>query len=810
MIEQLRRLFNTATLREKVSYQTLERVLSYLLNKEIVFKGKIDLTQADVRGISGGSSSWGDIKDKPSTFPPSPHLHPEKQDTLVSGVNIKTVNTQSLLGSGDITISGGVTSVNTQTGVVVLDADDISDSETTNKFVTATDVTNLSNLSGVNSGDQDLSGLLSNSHLTDFAHADIAHTNRAALDLVSGTNTGDQDLSGFVPYTGATTNVALGANTLSTTSGVITPKIYPVSDSTTAFQINKADGTTNVLNVDTTNSRVGIGTDIPSTSLDVYGTTAAHNINTNVGLNFKKVDNPPQTINFLTFSYPAGTELGIGTYYYRISYYNALGETSLSQYCTAITTAGNQRVQISNIPTSSDPTVIGRKIYRGIVGWGSVYGYLLATIPDNVTTTYLDTNADIVPGFILNYNIASYPNTTNQLITIDNVRALDVDANKTTLGIDAGKNTKVSNTCIGAYSGRDLTIGVENTLVGKYSGVKLTTGGQNAVLGNGLQGGTSASYNAAIGPNVLSTLVTGAGNIAIGYYNGSQIASGSSYNTLLGSHVAIAQALGNYNTGLGAFINFPTANGSNQLNIVNNIYGESVNNSSANGKISLFSSKPINSFNVSPLQYSVGTASQSGTTITGIGTTFTSSMIGSQFIFNSGQNAGLITAVASDISITVSISQTVSSGGYKIFYTGLQVTSSGNVGINTTLPTAKLHVVGTLLNQKLVEANTAVSGSPNIITSSESGSVFTNEGATALNYHTLPTAASGLTYTFYVQDADGIRVTANTGDTIRIDTSVSASAGYAESTTVGSSVTLTAINATEWVATSVIGTWTLT
>lgn len=31
-----------------------------------------------------------------------------KQDTLVSGTNIKTVNGNSLLGSGDITISGGV------------------------------------------------------------------------------------------------------------------------------------------------------------------------------------------------------------------------------------------------------------------------------------------------------------------------------------------------------------------------------------------------------------------------------------------------------------------------------------------------------------------------------------------------------------------------------------------------------------------------------------------------------------------------------------------------------------------------------
>ena len=50
-----------------------------------------------------------------------------------------------------------VQSVNTQTGAVVLDADDVDDSTTTHKFVTASDITNLGNLSGTNTGDQDLS-----------------------------------------------------------------------------------------------------------------------------------------------------------------------------------------------------------------------------------------------------------------------------------------------------------------------------------------------------------------------------------------------------------------------------------------------------------------------------------------------------------------------------------------------------------------------------------------------------------------------------------------------------------------------------
>lgn len=104
---------------------------------------------------------------------------------------------------------------------------------------------------------------------------------------------------------------------------------------------------------------------------------------------------------------------------------------------------------------------------------------------------------------------------------------------------------------------------------------------------------------------------------------------------------------------------------------------------------------------------------------------------------------------------------------------------------------------------------TAQASTPKVVAATDTQTVYTNEGASAIIVFTLPTAAAGLTYTFYVQDADGIRVTANTGDVININGVASSTAGYCQSTSVGSSVTLTAINATDWVATSVVGTWTL-
>lgn len=59
-----------------------------------------------------------------------------------------------------LTAGGAVDSVNAQVGVVVLDADDISDTVTVKKFVTASDITKLANTSGTNTGDQDISGKL--------------------------------------------------------------------------------------------------------------------------------------------------------------------------------------------------------------------------------------------------------------------------------------------------------------------------------------------------------------------------------------------------------------------------------------------------------------------------------------------------------------------------------------------------------------------------------------------------------------------------------------------------------------------------
>jgi hypothetical protein len=114
-------------------------------------------------------------------------------------------------------------------------------------------------------------------------------------------------------------------------------------------------------------------------------------------------------------------------------------------------------------------------------------------------------------------------------------------------------------------------------------------------------------------------------------------------------------------------------------------------------------------------------------------------------------------------------------------------------------------LASTLLNQVLVSPK---STTPVTVANADSNTYYTNEGATALGVFNLPTAVANLKYTFIVQDSDGIKVVANTGDTIRVGGVVSGTAGYTTSTNIGDVVTLVAINATEWVATSIVGSWT--
>lgn len=94
---------------------------------------------------------------------------------------------------------------------------------------------------------------------------------------------------------------------------------------------------------------------------------------------------------------------------------------------------------------------------------------------------------------------------------------------------------------------------------------------------------------------------------------------------------------------------------------------------------------------------------------------------------------------------------------------------------------------------------------------SQSHSIIHNSGASGQVIISLPAAAAGLVFSFAVATAQNMRVTAASGDTIRVGAGVSGAGGHADSATVGGTVTLAALDATQWVATAGNATgWTLT
>jgi hypothetical protein len=90
---------------------------------------------------------------------------------------------------------------------------------------------------------------------------------------------------------------------------------------------------------------------------------------------------------------------------------------------------------------------------------------------------------------------------------------------------------------------------------------------------------------------------------------------------------------------------------------------------------------------------------------------------------------------------------------------------------------------------------------------SQTNYYFTNEGAAGAISFTLPSASINLIYTFINQTGNQLDIIAGSGDTIRSGLNVSAAAGTISTFDIGSSITLVAINSTEWIATSSNGTW---
>lgn len=308
--------------------------------------------------------------------------------------------------------------------------------------------------------------------------------------------------------------------------------IYGVTSSTVANQILVLGGGGNV----------GIGTLTPSYRLDIRGTSlTGSSISAQGSFNIDPLA-APSAIGGYTLA--AGTNLGVGQYYYFVTYVTALGETSASATLSVVTTTGNTNVNLTGIPVSSDPRVTARKLYRTKVGQSIDGQYFLATISDNVTTTYTDSTADAsLTGVALQYYKI---NTTARYFTVSGTQGMVIDNNLTAFGRSAGAAIIASGganyrtVLIGAQAGQSITTGQANVIVG-VAGASITTGSNNTLLGDIAGYGITTGYENTFlgGDGVGRYVTTGYRNTFIGNQAGRNLNDGTSQFTVGFENIAI-------------------------------------------------------------------------------------------------------------------------------------------------------------------------------------------------------------------------------------------------------------------------------
>ena len=307
---------------------------------------------------------------------------------------------------------------------------------------------------------------------------------------------------------------------------------------------------------------VGIGTTAPIYKLDVKGLTASSAIRSDMGFDIYQVPDPVAPTGVVS----AGGSVDTGAHWYGVTYVTALGETHITYTAAQITTtAGNNTITLT-IPTSTDPRVTARKIYRTKVGEAAYQEYFLATIANNTTTTYVDTTAD--SSLTGSSGVAYFrTNTTSNQFTVNGNKYMTLDSKGTYIGYGAGATTTTggrniivgqgagnaittaadlvligqsaangltsgsTNTFIGSFSGNKITIGNSNTALGAYSLMNVVSGITNTGLGTFSLQNVTGNGNTAVGYDSLVNIGNSTSNTAIGYNAGRYIADGSTSKT---------------------------------------------------------------------------------------------------------------------------------------------------------------------------------------------------------------------------------------------------------------------------------------
>jgi len=314
--------------------------------------------------------------------------------------------------------------------------------------------------------------------------------------LADGSVSTGPSLTGFVPYTGATQAVDLGAYNLTVNS----------------ISVGKGAGT-------------GINNTAIGNSVLVSNTTGTYNVA--IGFEALKVNTTGGT----------NIAIGRGTMPFNTT---GGGNTALGYNSMFSNTSGGNNVSIGNGVMTGNTT-----------GSGNVaIGYNTLTVQSTVSNTVA------IGQGALQFNNGG---TLNTAVGYASLTANTSGSNNTALGASAlqNNNTGSDNTALGMYVLLNNNSGTGNTGVGKESLRANTTGGYNVGLGRfSLYSNTTGEQNTATGASALSSITTGSFNVGVGVNSMSNSTTGSNnvavgYNSIQGTFGA--SNTGYNNVGIGYY-----------------------------------------------------------------------------------------------------------------------------------------------------------------------------------------------------------------------------------------------------------------
>jgi hypothetical protein len=400
------------------------------------------------------------------------------------------------------------------------------------------------------------------------------------------------------------------------------------------------------------------------------------------------------------------------------------------------------------------------------------------------------------------FEIRSGNSSTNQFVGYRAGESCIVGTYNLALGSEAQKNNMGGNynIAIGSQSQYSLSSGLYNTAIGSQSQYSLITGVYNTAIGFQAQRDLKyAGYNTAVGYAAQQVLTSGELNVVVGAEAQLSLTTGNANNGIgFRSQFSLTSGSGNVSVGMNASYSLTTG--------TNNVFiGRDSGGFHADGTTLL--TDPESSIYIGHQARGKDNSDSNSVVIGGstpIGLGANTTVIGTSATTLTRLYGNVATGVDAPSAAFHAIKTTEQLRlGYDASnYASFTVDSAGNLSLANTGTTPSVYIATLRSGCKVTAVTTTASPA-----ATDAGTVYTNEGDADGATITLPTAAAGLNLIAYVQTAQTLTITASSGDTIRIASSVTAAAGSITSNVVGSSVTLVAINATEWVATSSIGSW---